>query len=346
MPEEELKKARTAWANTMKSKKKDDADTIILKKMLRKLKQDDVDQFLTNIYGLHRKGKPHISNTSGCSGSEGFMIVGMAFAELVTNMFKDDTAFRWLSNGSAEFDAPKQQFIVGPIHQAIRERGGVTEQDLPCCFSNYAEMSHSKGHCVVHGPKLQSTGGKAPSVTDADRSCRVKSADVHWAGISCKTMSRLFKEWGRLAPSALREKSGSSGDTFLHLLNYLDAEKPLIYVGENVDDITKPDNLDSLLEEFGRRGYAMRGMSLKSSDYSSPQKRVRYYFICINIAKSGLSEQEVFDILKNIFATIAALTVPMTELADHRLPESHRYRARAARARVALAVGASVLLED
>lgn len=52
---------------------------------------------------------------------------------------------------------------------------------------------------------------------------------------------------------------------------------------------------------------------------------VRYWWVAIHVESSGMTENEVYRVLKNIIKCVESLTVPMQKLKEHRLPETHRY---------------------
>ena len=94
------KKLLSSWKAATKVKAQDSPWTVLIKNQLKKLKGEDVTSLLQHVTSLQEAGAPHFTNSSGCSGSEVFMISGAEIAALISTATKD--TFQWLSNGSAE----------------------------------------------------------------------------------------------------------------------------------------------------------------------------------------------------------------------------------------------------
>ena len=299
------KKLLSSWKAATKVKAQDSSWTVLIKNQLKKLKGEDVTSLLQHVTSLQEAGAPHFTNSSGCSGSEVFMISGAEIAALISTATKD--TFQWLSNGSAEKNPAKQDFIIGPVHKLLEQITGESFA-APCCFNKYEETGCKDAECRTHNTR-----------------CKTRVADFHWAGISCKTMSKLSATWKELGRTALRDKAGSSGETLLALLAHLDQHEPVIYIGENVEDVTKEENIQELEYCLGTRGYATRGEILKSFDFGSPQKRVRYWFISLNVKKLGITAPEAHTLLRKVFATINSMKVSCPSLQPFLLKAKDSY---------------------
>ena len=81
--------------------------------------------------------------------------------------------------------------------------------------------------------------------------CSPVRTHIAIAGFSCKTLSKANKAYmSGSASTALRDASGTSGETFLGVLNTLEECQPPVWVGENVEDLglISSDNRQALLE--------------------------------------------------------------------------------------------------
>ena len=106
------KQLLSSWKASMKVKAQDLSWTVLIKNQLNKLKDEDVTSLLQHVTSLQEAGAPHITNSSGCSGSEVFMISGAEIAKLIRTV--TNGKFRWLSNGSAEKSQQSKTSSSGP----------------------------------------------------------------------------------------------------------------------------------------------------------------------------------------------------------------------------------------
>ena len=165
--------------------------------------------------------------------------------------------------------------------------------DEVCCFQDMAGISASTAKCSAH----------------ADRECIVLGSKdgvlIHWAGFSCKTLSKLSQDQ---APGALPANKGSTGSTLAWLIDHLREHQPPIYIGENVEELmTTAGNMHYLQAAMHDIKYSVMMRILVSSKFTSPQNRKRTWIVALHLRLCKLTPQEARTLLEQVFATVEKL---------------------------------------
>ena len=91
----------------------------------------------------------------------------------------------------------------------------------------------------------------------------------------------------------------SRNELYKFFVESIEFLKPKIFVMENVRGISKISN--QILEDFTRVGYAVRMITLNSSDFGNPQERIRVFFVGIKSTENLLIDYSLIDeIIRNI----------------------------------------------
>ena len=180
------------------------------KKCFSKMKKEEFGQLVENI----EKFSNEIDAGSMCSGSE----VQEVVANKVIGLINPDKIYN--TRFVCDNGAMQLKFISSCVH------GDRSDEGSSCCkFKEIDEMANARAACVQEGHET-------PCVIPR----RLKFTTCGW---SCKDFSKL-KTQNRNPGNALNG-SGTTGKTFRGMMKHLKLKKPLVYIGENLEEIAKED---------------------------------------------------------------------------------------------------------
>ena len=107
----------------------------------------------------------------------------------------------------------------------------------------------------------------------------VPSVDIVVAGFVCKSVSAENNK-RHLFSDCIRDVSGSTGETFKGVMDYVRRFRPLLVICENVAGLVKRNHgaspvINDVAQEFATCGYAFGYRLLDTRDYLLPQRRQR-----------------------------------------------------------------------
>lgn len=146
---------------------------------------------------------------SACSGSE---VARVALASMQKGLEGLGIPCGWRSLFSCEREAQKQSWVQKVIEPGVGDCEG-------CIFNDFAHIGGPSAECAKHREQ-----------------CPVASSFLFSAGISCKTLSKLYKQRAGLGPRCLVDSVGTSGKTCHNLIAHLRAHRPRVVIVENVEE--------------------------------------------------------------------------------------------------------------
>lgn len=233
----------------------DDSLTVFVKQCLSKLsarERESLADTLDFVDGVLLVG-------SACSGSE---IARVTFEE-IGRLLK----CRVRSSFTCEKEPWKREWIQHVVEPFVADEGA-------CCFGDIETLGGRRAKCERHG-----------------RLCEVQSCFAFSAGFSCKSLSKLNTQ-RRSMTACLQQEIGSSGRTFCGLREYLRSHRPRVLVLENVEELISAGdggNYTTLMQVLADLDYDAMAMTLKSSDFVSPQRRVRAYVVAFWMHQTSAS---------------------------------------------------------
>jgi DNA (cytosine-5)-methyltransferase 1 len=162
--------------------------------------------------------------------------------------------------------------MEAPI-QAIRNLGINYEHKFSCDINEHARATIKAN--FPHGTMYE-------DLTKRDNS-KVPKVDLYIAGFPCQPFSSAGLQQG------FKDKKGR-GEIFFHVLEFLDENRPKVFILENVSGITtlrQPNGrlyMDDILKELnGLKDYNIDWKVLDTKEQGIPQSRRRWY--CVGIRK-------------------------------------------------------------
>lgn len=227
---------------------------------------------------------------SMCSGSEVQAETGRRVVEQVLGAGRAS----YTTSFMCELDERKAlKWIKG----VVQHQHGVTDR---CIFRDVTQLGSDCSYCMVHA-----------------RLCPIPSTcNLAVGSWSCKDYSKL---------KSTTSQKGTTSSTLQGILDYLDRHRPLMYVGENLDDIVKPDAVQELRQHFAAIGYAVGCAVLQAHHYGAATTRKRGFVISIECRHSGLSLDDAYDMIKAMFELVESMRIPPVCLTSVMLPDSHPY---------------------
>ena len=122
----------------------------------------------------------------------------------------------------------------------------------------------------------------------------IKQAVINITGFSCKDLSTYKGKTQCPKDQVLRSGQGTSGQTFQALLDHLTQSQCKIWIGENVDELSKmsSDNRLFLMSELNARGWVCDLASLAAGDFGCVADRSRTWILALHCERVGISEGE------------------------------------------------------
>ena len=274
-----------AAAQQRKAKKGVDPLEYAIKDMLEKLRPPVRKKIIFNLRQIKC-----FRVGSLCSGSEVQCVAGKKVVEGILGKHRAtyETAF------SCEADERKAlKWIEGVVHTKHGTQG-------QCIFKDVSALGCSTSWCVVHKKACEIPGG-----------CNL--AVGSW---SCKDYSKLKVNGSR---------TGSTSSTLQGILDYLNNHRPLMYVGENLDDIVKADVWLEISHSFAEVDYACGMQVMKADEYGATTSRKRAYIIAFECRLSGLALEAGFAIINEIHDLVGSMKIPTARLDEVLLPDDHPY---------------------
>ena len=127
----------------------------------------------------------------------------------------------------------------------------------------------------------------------------------------------------------LQNGKGSSGETFCGVHSYAKAHSPPFIVLENVPDVAESSggqNVAFIVQAFSDIGYVVAWRIFLSTNFGSPQRRRRWFALCMRIVDSGRERADAQIMVEEIMQIVHQFTVdePLP-IKDFLLPNSHEY---------------------
>jgi site-specific DNA-cytosine methylase len=227
---------------------------------------------------------------SMCSGSEVQAETGRRVVEQVLGVGRASYATAF----SCELDERK---ALKWIRDVVQQQHGTTDQ---CIFRDVTQLGNECSYCIAHA-----------------RLCRIPSTcNLAVGSWSCKDYSKL---------KSTTSQRGTTSSTLQGILDYLDKQRPLMYVGENLDDIVKADAVQELRQHFAAIGYAVGCGVLQAHHYGAATTRKRGFVIAMECRVSGLALDDAFDMIKAMFELVDSMRIPPMSLTTVMLPDSHAH---------------------
>lgn len=234
------------------------------------------------------------------SGSEVQLLAGSAIAAVACEMnadhnFKNARKVYKLA-WSCDIDKVRQRWILEFTRPIIDKHSG--ERDS-CCFHDASELHNGMATCVKHG-----------------RKCTVEKVLCLLGGFSCKDLITLTSHAGSGRTNQLEGGAGTTAKTFGALIDFLAQAKTPIYVGDNLDEIAKPESINKMLlqERFADIGYQVGLRIYKSSDFGSPTRRERAFILALHVETLGINKQEAKGIKQEAKGIIAKVFSTMDKM--------------------------------
>ncbi|CAK8995070.1 unnamed protein product [Durusdinium trenchii] len=272
---------------------------------------------------------------SACSGSGCFELATHAALCEINRRFKrfrmenqdtDPFHFKVSTSFLCEIVPNKQKFLLEHVIKHQVE----TEEETPCLFENIINLNDGETRrCIVHSAACE-LDRFDPKKGDAD------DLSIFAAGFSCKSFSKMNINFTELRTALADQKECSSLATFRGVLHIVRECRPRIVLLENVDSIDSSvgqsdssdkeakSNLQVVLTQISELGYSCRAEKLKASEYGVPQRRTRYYFVCVR-QNGGSALSEPADLLvERIMDRVLSLRRECRHNPDYfLLPDSH-----------------------
>lgn len=143
-------------------------------------------------------------------------------------------------------------------------------------------------------------------------------------------MTRDGVDRDKFLSTLLADGAGSTGETFQALISYMRVKQPPVVQWENVPELLDPkyDHMGTFVSLAAEVGYVMSCRTVNSLNYFNPQRRVRVYGVCLNVAKSGLGTRDAQLACENMMRLAERLRgqeADVVPLADFLLPASDKY---------------------
>jgi len=130
--------------------------------------------------------------------------------------------------------------------------------------------------------------------------------------------------------TVLRDAQGSSGETFVGLIPFLARFSPLVYFGENVEDLllAGSDNRSVLIEALADIGYIVEIELLAHKEFGGCTQRRRAFIVAINPSRCNISFEEAMRIAEAVFKAARAMQVASIPISACLLSDKNPYIAQ------------------
>jgi hypothetical protein len=131
------------------------------------------------------------------------------------------------------------------------------------------------------------------------------------------------KHTKKLKAEILLQAIGTSGMTGRATLDYIKLLRPKLFILENVSGIMESTNLNFLYDAIRAAGYQMTHRAFHSSDYGVPQRRVRVFFLGVNLEAFGLTADDAKNRLEQTLLLAEAMEFQSKPLESLLLDRDH-----------------------
>ena len=208
---------------------------------------------------------------------------------------------------ACESDKRKQKFLTECMFKDDR-----------CIFNDICTMGGCTAVCGIHSrPMLGDEQSECPIEVDKN------ALTMCVCGMSCKDLSSMNMKFPNKA-NVLSGGGGSTQKTFNGLLEFLGAHHPTVWIGENVDDLSKlqSDNRAFMLNELEKIGYVGETAFLDASKFGAATARKRTWILALHCDKLHIDAGKARSILKKMMLFIGTLRLEAMPLNNFLLKDS------------------------
>eukprot|EP00959_Pyramimonas_sp_CCMP1952_P441822 9249358-Pyramimonas_sp.AAC.1 len=210
---------------------------------------------------------------------------------------------------ACESDKKKQQYLSKYVFQ----------DDDRCVFEDICAMGGEQAVCCVHkGPKGEKQECRITMFEDTLTMCI--------CGWSCRDLSKMNKKFTNKA-NVLSQTGNTSQTTFAGLVDFLANHRPAVWIGENVDEMSKvsSDNRCHMMEKLGDIGYVVDTIVLDSSEFGAATARKRTWIVALQCGVLNLEVVRAREIIKSVIKLVPTLKVAQIPLTNFLLGDSDPY---------------------